>query len=100
MRASRRPLGHAAKMYCHEGDVDINGDVVPVGGEGWYYNWYGGIHCLMGKEGYNAHLYQIRPRFEYLGLPTFGFKVAGWALVQLPSGHKDDPTDFSGKGDS
>lgn len=92
VRATRVPLGHAKKVWCEEGTRDMDGIPVPPGGRGWYYVWYARIHCLMGKEGLDHDLYYVRPSWEDLGLPMFGFKVAGKAVVQLPSGHPNDPT--------
>ena len=39
-RASRVPLGHAVKEWKAVGEVDIYGQVVANGEEGWYYLWH------------------------------------------------------------
>ena len=85
VRASRMPLGYAAKMWVAEGDMDINGNVAQADQAGWYYKWWGSIHCLMGREGQRAGMYLIRPSFEKR-LPGFGFKLEYKAVIQLPEG--------------
>lgn len=64
IRARRIPLGNASKTWRVEGEVDLLGKVLTKSQEGYYYNWYSGIHPLMGKEGYLAGLYLIRPSWE------------------------------------
>lgn len=39
IRATRMPLGYAAKMWVNVGDTDVEGRVVSKGQEGWYYKW-------------------------------------------------------------
>ena len=92
IRATRIPLGHAAKNLVEVGDTDVDGNAVEAGQEGWYYLWWGGIHCLMGKEGYDAGLYLIRPSHEDFICPGLGFKLTRKAVVQLPSGDPNDLT--------
>ena len=92
IRATRMPLGHPAKFWKEEGHVDIDGKIVPVGGAGYYYKWWRGLHCLCGKEGLDRDLYLIRPSFETFRCPGFGFKVSSRAAIQLPSGDPADPT--------
>ena len=89
-RATRVPLGHAFKEYKKVGDVDIDG--VAVTKAGWYYMWWRGLHCLMGKEGLDADLYQVRPSFERFKCKDFGFKIDYMAVVQLPAGSTRDYT--------
>lgn len=86
-RAERVPFGHAAKAWKSVGDVDVEGNVVGYGQDGYYCLWWRGIHCLMGKEGEDAGLYQIRPSWEEFKCDGFGFKIAYKAVVQLPAGH-------------
>ncbi|KAI4247288.1 MAG: hypothetical protein L6R40_001631 [Gallowayella cf. fulva] len=97
IRAARIPLGHAAKMWVKPGDIDIDGNVVCPGQEGWYYKWWRGLHCLMGKEGYDAGLYWIRPWGEGFKCEGMTFKISYQgascrAVVQLATGDPDDPT--------
>ena len=53
-RAVRCPLGHASKPYVHEGEIGISKKVCTKEQEGRYYNWWKGLHCLMGNEGIDA----------------------------------------------
>ena len=96
IRATRIPLGHAAKKLVQVGDIDLNGNFVQEGQQGYYYLWWGKIHCLMGKEGYDAGRYLIRPSHEDLhpniARPSLGFKLGYRAEVQFPSGDPMDPT--------
>ena len=92
IRATRVPLGHAAKFRKNEGEVDLDGNLVPKGGEGYYYKWWRGLHCLCGKEGLDRNLYLIRPSHETFRCPGFGSKVSSRARIQLPSGDPRDPT--------
>ena len=92
IRATRVSLGHAAKFWKKEGDVDIDGNIVPVGGAGYYYKWWRGLQCLCGKEGLDRDLYLIRPCGEDFRCLGFGFKVSSRAAIQLPSGDPADPT--------
>jgi hypothetical protein len=90
IRATRVPLGHAYKKKMLVGDVDIDGKVVTE--EAYYYMWWRGLHCMMGKEGLDADLYQIRPSFEKFRCDGFGFKVDFKAVVQFQAGSKQDNT--------
>ncbi|KAL8727092.1 MAG: hypothetical protein Q9166_006279 [cf. Caloplaca sp. 2 TL-2023] len=97
IRATRIPLGHAAKMLVRVGHIDIDGNVVQPGQEGWYYKWWRGLHCLMGKEGYDAGLYWVRPSWEKFRCEGMGFKIRYMkmsykAVVQLATGDPSDPT--------
>ena len=92
IRARRVPLGHAAKFWKAEGDVDVDGNVVPKGEAGYYYKWWRGLHCLCGKEGLDRNLYMIRPYNEKFKCLGFGFKVSSRAIIQLPSDDPRDPT--------
>ncbi|KAL8903311.1 MAG: hypothetical protein Q9171_007447 [Xanthocarpia ochracea] len=92
IRATRIPLGHAAKCWRRVGATDIDGNVVQSGQEGWYYDWWRGLHCLMGKEGYDAGLYLVRPSFETFRCEGMTFKIDYKAIVQLPTDDPNDPT--------
>ena len=85
VRATRVPLGHAAKHYYNAGDIDYDGNILEPGGEGWYYLWLGGVQCLMGKEGWDAGRYLKRPSHEkeFVG---FAFKKPYKAVIQAPPG--------------
>ena len=92
VRGTRMPLGHAAKFWKEPGAIDVDGNIVPEGGAGYYYKWWLGLHCLCGKEGLDRDLYLIRPAFEEPICPGFGFKVSSRAEIQLPSGDPAYPT--------
>lgn len=92
IRATRIPLGHAAKRRRHVGETDIDGKIIQLGQEGWYYDWWRGLHCLMGKEGYDAGLYLVRPSWEKFLCEGMTFKIDYKAVVQLPTGDPNDPT--------
>ena len=49
-RATRMPLGHAAKIWVVASTRDVDGNVVEEGETSWYYMWWRGIHCLMGRR--------------------------------------------------
>ena len=82
VRATRIPLGLAAKMWVKAGKVDLDGKIVEEGA--YYYKWWRGLHCLMGKEGFDAGMYKVRPSFETFRCAGFGFKVACKAVEQEP----------------
>ena len=84
VRARRVPLGRAAKMWVTAGDVDIDGNVMGVEDEGYYYKWWLGLHCLMGHEGFRAGRYLQRPSHEEDLCPGFAFKKRYKAVVQEP----------------
>ena len=90
IRATRVPLGRAAKRWVHRGERDV--DEKPVEQAGWYYLSWGGIHTLMGKEGLDADRYWVRPSFESFKCPGLGFKITDWAEVQLAPEDPADPT--------
>ena len=93
VRTARVPLGHAAKVFKTEGDVDVDGYVLKKEDEGWYYLWHKGLHLLCGEEGLKANIYMVRPsREKPRGDGSLGFKRGFKAVVQLAPGHRDDPT--------
>ena len=92
VRATRVPLGHAAKVFCREGDVDLDGHALTKDEEGYYYQWYSGLQLLCGHEGLNAGRYLQRPSGERIRVEGLGFKRGYKAVVQLPPGHRDDGT--------
>ena len=81
IRATRAPLGFAAKFWKKKGDKDIDGHVLTKAEEGYYYMWWRNIHCLCGDEGLKAGLFKIRPSFEQAGPVGFNFKVTCRAVV-------------------
>ena len=83
VRATRMPLGKAAKMNVEVGDIDIDGNVIEEGNEGFCYKWWRGLHCLMGKEGFDAGMYLIRPSFEQFRCEGFTFKKGFKAVLQV-----------------
>ena len=89
IRATRMPLGRAAKQYVKRGEKDVNGKKAPK--DGWYYLSWGGIHILMGKEGLAAGRYWVRPSHEKFKCPGLGFKIEDWAEVQLAPEDPEDP---------
>ena len=82
VRGTRMPLGKPAKMLVKAGDKDIDGNIINVEDEGYYYKWWRGLHCLMGHEGFEAGMYRIRPAFEQFRCSGFAFKKAYKAVVQ------------------
>ena len=81
IRASRIPLGQASKSWRRAGERDLNGHILLDAEEGYYYDWYAGIHPLMGQEGYDQGWYLIRPSWEdKVNENTLGFKVGFPAL--------------------
>ena len=90
IRATRVPLGHAYKKWIEQGLEDVDGNVVTEAG--YYYMWWRGLHCMMGKEGLDAGLYKIRPSFESFKCTGFGFKISHKAVIQHQSGSSNDPT--------
>ncbi|MCJ1406684.1 hypothetical protein MMC19_000751 [Ptychographa xylographoides] len=72
------------------GEKDSNSDICAEGG--WYYEWWGGIHCLMGKEGVDAGRYLIRPSYEKFLVAGLGWNISGEATVQMASGDLGDST--------
>ena len=76
LRASRIPLGQASKTWRRAGERDLNGHILLDTEEGYYYDWYAGIHPLMGQEGYDRGWYLIRPSWEdKVNENILGFKV-------------------------
>lgn len=92
IRATRIPLGHAAERWRKVGERDVDGKVIERGQEGWYYDWWRGLHCLMGKEGYDEGLYLVRPSWEKFLCEGMAFKVGYKAVVQLSAGDRNDAT--------
>ena len=86
IHATRYPLGRCAKIYASVGEIDIDGNTIEEGEQGWYYAWYRGLHMLPGAEG--AHLYEIRPSFENFRCKDFSFKKKFKALVQEANGEE------------
>ena len=81
IRTTRLPLGMAYKKWIEAGEVDVDGSVAVE--PGWYYMWWGGIHCLMEEEGLDAGLYMIRSSDEEFKCKgKFGFKVGFKAVIQ------------------
>ena len=91
-RGLRVPLGHAAKVYKNVGDIDLEGNVLKEGEEGYYYLWHKGLHLLCGKEGLDGEIYKKRPSFEDPVCDGLGWKKSSRALVQYPAGHHMDGT--------
>lgn len=83
IRATRVPMGAAAKVWVDVGAIDVNGDVLALGEEGYYYEWWRGLHCLCGGEGLNAGIYKIRPSFEKFLCHGFTWKKGFKAVLQL-----------------
>ena len=90
IRASRVPLGHAAKLWVDRGIQDIHGDTVDIGEEGYYYKFWRGLHPLVGAEGLSAGLYKIRPSYEPFLCEGFTFKKSFRAVIQKPEGYESD----------
>lgn len=90
IRATRVPLGRAAKRWVNRGERDVDENLVVK--EGWYYLSWGGIHTLMGKEGLDVDRYWVRPSHESFKCPGLGFKRSDWAEVQLAPEDPTDPT--------
>lgn len=72
--------------------MDVDGKIVRLGQEGWYHDWWRGLHCLMGKQGYDEGLYLVRPSWEKFLCEGMAFKVGYKAVVQLPAGDENDST--------
>ena len=90
IRATRVPLGRAAKRWVESGERDVEGRWVDE--EGWYYLSWGGIHTLMGKEGLDADRYWVRPSFEDFKCRGLDFQKSDWAEIQLAPEDPEDPT--------
>lgn len=95
VRATRVPLGHAAKEFKKVGDTDIDGNTIAEGQQGWYYLWWTGLHLLCGKEGLDAGMYMVRPSFEKKRVPTFSWKISHRAVVQRAPGQVQSRRDFT-----
>lgn len=92
VRATRLPLGYAWKIFVKAGDRDCNGIEADADAAGYYYGWWRGLHPLVGKEGLDARIYQIRPPYEEFKAPGMTWFVESRCVVQLPSGDPSDPT--------
>ena len=79
VRATRYPLGNAAKVYIPAGTVDGKGVVTTI--RGWHYRWLGNIHVLSGEEGVEDYL--VRPSYEKLEA-GFSFRADWRCKVQAP----------------
>lgn len=93
VRATRYPLGRAAKIYANVGDKDIKGKTVQKGEEGWYHASYRGLQLLCGREGAEAGMYAMRPSHEALLVQGSGFMLGCKAKIQLPPGCGKYPDD-------
>ena len=85
IRATRVPLGYAAKTWVNVGDRDVDGNVAQEGEQGWFYLWWGSIHLLCGDEGLKHGIYKIRPSFEMLR-GQLGWKKGYRCVVQVGPG--------------
>ena len=83
IRATRVPLGNAAKKFCDVGDVDMDGKIVEFGEHGWYYLWWRGIHLLCGREGLQAGMYRVRAANFERSLPGTYFGVYQYLVCVL-----------------
>ena len=88
IRATRVPLGRAAKRWVKSGEEDLEGKRVEE--EGWYYLSWGGIYTFMGREG--SGRYWVRPSREGFKCRGLGFYREDWAKVQLAPEDPEDPT--------
>lgn len=89
IRATRIPLGLAARMTVKVGGKDIDGDEVKEGEEGWYFKWWRGLYCLMGDEGYKKGMCLVRPSFESFRCEGWTFKKAFKAVIQAEEGEEE-----------
>lgn len=87
VRATRVPLGHAAKVWIEEGEQDVDGEVVEAGQAGFYYRWWRGIYCLVDEEGMAEEMYPVRPSHEAFWCPSFSFRRSYKAVIQSDGGH-------------
>lgn len=94
VRGLRVPLGHAAKRYKQQGDMDMEGNVLDAGEEGWYYLWYRGLHFLCGQEGLDAGIYLKRPAHEVDLCSGLTWFKSSRAIQQFAPG---DPADLTFK---
>lgn len=69
-----------------QGDMDVERVAARAEDEGWFYKWWRGLHCLMGKEGYDAGMYLTRPSHEKSQCEGFGFKIGFRTAIQAPKG--------------
>lgn len=92
LRATRNPLGNARKVFVTAGMVDGNGTTAGQGDVGYYYGWFHGLQPLMGKEGWDAGRYTVRPSGEKRKPCLMNWYLNCKCEVQLPVGHPDDPT--------
>ena len=92
VRGLRVPLGHAAKHYKQQGDMDIKGNVLGAGEEGWYYLWCRGLHPLCGQEGLDAKIFKKRPAHEEDLCSGLTWFKSSKAVQQFAPGDPADPT--------
>ena len=97
IRATRTPLGRAAKIYVTSGDQDTNGDIVNPGEEGYYYKWWRGLHMLCGAEG--REMYLIRPSHETFRCRGWTFKKGYKAVIQQSDDYDATGELVAGQGD-
>lgn len=86
VRATRVPLGHAAKAHKNVDDTDIDGNCLVESQQRWYYLWWAGSHLLCGKEGLDVGLYMVRPSFEKKKVLGFGWGNSQKAVIQKAPG--------------
>ena len=82
LRATRNPLGYARKFFVTAGMSDGDGDVAGKGAVGYYYAWFKGLQPLMGKEGYAAGRYMVRPSNERIKTPELTWFLHSKCVVQ------------------
>ena len=91
-RATRVPLGHAAKAWKDIGDKDIDGNVLKAGEQGWYYLWHRGLQMLGGQESIDAKMHLQRPSHERDRCTGITWKKGFRAAIQLAPGNPNDAT--------
>ena len=83
IRVKRVPLGDAAKVWVNAGEEDIDGNIVGLHDQGFYYKWYAGIHQLCGKEGLDNGKFTFRLSSEAFKTQGFTFKMGHSAVHQV-----------------
>jgi len=73
----------AAKRFVNLGEMDLEGKVVPPGEEGYYYQWWCGLHILCGQERLAGGMYLIRPSYERSRSRGLRFEKGHETMVQL-----------------
>ena len=78
VRACRVALGDPCLVWAQEGQLDINGKVVPA--DGCFYGWFGGLQLLCGDKEMQRRLeqgrYTRRPCGEQLLCDGIAFKIS------------------------